>query len=944
MDNVFSLLNPKIREVISREGYVEPTPPQEKAIPLILRGDNVLLIAPTGWGKTEAVFFPLLHLILEEKEKSGTKGGIRALYITPLRALNRDLFRRMQMIAKYLGVKVSIRHGDTSSHERRKQLAAPPDILITTPETLQAILPAPKMRTHLKSVRFVVVDEIHELVSSKRGVQLSLALERLAVLTGKEFQRIGLSATIGSPETVADFLGGVGRQVTLISLNAHKNMSIIVKLASTHGDDEPESGIARLFKRVEQIAELISKHKASLVFVNTREMAESLGLGMILFNPEMGVRVHHGSLSREVRETTEYEFKIGKLKGVISTSSLELGIDVGDVDLVVQYHSPRQVSRLVQRVGRSGHTLYRAAKGVILASGIDDLLESIVISEKAIRGELEPVVPYEQPYDVLAHQIVGFVLDLGGASLAGVLDVFRRAWPYRNLSLKTIESVSAFLSELNILKIKDGVLRKTRITRKYYYENLSTIPDVKSVPVYDIASGKQIGTLDSSFIPKLEVEEAFVMNGQPWKLVSIEEDRINVERLRDPTVHLPSWLGELIPVPFDVAQEVASLREKVAMWLSGELAACPLDNYLIDEESKRLVLEVISSHIKEEVLPSRNRILIEKIKTSLIVIHACFGNLVNEALGRLIATALSLRTGASTSISITPYHIILSSETSIDVKEVADILRTMKKEDLLPLLLFSIKNSSLYLWHFLHVARRFGVLEKKAEYKQGVLKKVSRLFEGSILEEEVIREILKEKIDVQRAEHVISEVSSGKISVHYTVRLHPSPLAEDALEQVSRDLVQPKTPTSQIAKMVKDRLLREQVKLVCMWPSCKGWESLRTIETLPEKITCPNCGSSFIAVTYPNDQMGLSKAVRLKKQGLSLSDEDNKVFRRGLEAAKIVSSYGKRAVICMAARGVGPKAAIRILNKPYRFEDEFWMAILEEERKYIKTRKFWDEG
>ncbi|MEM3663095.1 MAG: DEAD/DEAH box helicase [Candidatus Jordarchaeales archaeon] len=944
MDNVFNLLSPKIREIIRREGYVRPTPPQEKAIPLILRGDSVLLIAPTGWGKTEAVFFPLFHLILEEKEKSGVnpKKGVQAIYITPLRALNRDLFRRMQRLARSLGINVSIRHGDTSSYERRKQLASPPDILITTPETLQAILPAPKMRPNLESVRFVVVDEIHELASSKRGAQLALALERLSVLTGKEFQRIGLSATIGSPEMIASFLGGVGRHVTLISLNAHKNMNVTVKLITLPKDEAPEKKLESLFNRVKQIAELIGEHKASIVFVNTRETAESLGLGMMLSKKEIDVRVHHGSLSKEVREATEYEFKVGKLKGVISTSSLELGIDVGNVDLVIQYHSPRQVSRLVQRVGRSGHTVYEASKGVILASGIDDLLESMVISEKAVKGELEPVIPYEQPYDVLAHQLVGFVLDMGGISLSNAFEVFRRAWPYRNMSPKILEDVSAFLSELKILSVKDGMLRRTRTTRKYYYENLSTIPDVKTIPVYDIVSGRQIGTLDSSFIPKLEAEEAFVMNGQPWRLVSIEEDRINVEMLKDASARLPSWLGELIPVPFDVAQEVASLREKVAKWLSGDLVTCPLDNYPIDDESKRLILEVISSHIKEEVLPSQNRILIEKIPSSLVIIHACFGNLVNEALGRLIATSLSLRTGVSASLSITPYHIILGSETSINLNELIDIIKNIKEDDVLPLLLFSIKNSSLYLWHFLHVAKRFGVLERKAEYTQSILKKISRLFEGSILEEEVIREILKEKIDAQKVKQVISAINSGKISIYCSVRLYPSPLAKDALEQVSRELVQPKTPTAQIAKMVKDRLLKEQVKLICLWPSCKGWESLRTVETLPERIICPNCGGSFVAVTYPNDQAGLSRAIRLKRQGIPLSSEDDKTLRRGLETAKIVSSYGKKAVICMAAKGVGPRAAIRILNKPCRFEDDFWMAILEEERKYIKTRRFWD--
>ncbi len=318
--------------------------------------------------------------------------------------------------------------------------------------------------------------------------------------------------------------------------------------------------------------------------------------------------------------------------------------------------------------------------------------------------------------------------------------------------------------------------------------------------------------------------------------------------------------------------------------------------------------------------------------------------MVNETLGRIIATLLSTKAGLSASLSITPYHIILSSEMDIDANELKEIITNLKEEDVLPLLLFSIKNSSLYLWHFLHVARRFGVLEKKVEYRRSILGKVAHLFEGSILEEEVIREILREKLDVEKTSQVISAIRSGKISVHQTVRLLPSPLARDALEHVSSELIQPKAPITQIVNMVKNRLLKERVKLICMWPSCTGWESIRIVETLPERITCPKCGGSFVAITYADDQSLLSKAVKLKRQNHPLSEKYSKAFNRGLETAKVVSAYGKKAVICMVAKGVGPKAALRILNKPYKSEADFWMAILEEERKYIQTRKFWSEN
>ncbi len=938
MKNAFSLLNPRIRELIRKEGYLHPTPPQEKAIPVILKGGNVLLIAPTGWGKTEAVFFPLFHLLLDDPRGE----GIKAIYVTPLRALNRDLFRRMQSLASSLGIRMAMRHGDTSGYERRKQLLFPPDILITTPETLQAILPAPKMREHLRRVRFVVVDEIHEIASSKRGTQLSLALERLVNLTGREFQRVGLSATVGSHEVIANFLGGVGRNVTIISIEGYKNMSVNVKPASFMQEDELEHGVERLISRVMQIANLIEGRKATLVFVNTREMAESLGLGAVLYDPEMNVRVHHGSLSKDVRVETEHEFKVGKLKGVISTSSLELGIDVGAVDFVVQYHSPRQVVRLVQRVGRSGHSVDRNAEGVILACGVDDLCEAAVIARRAAKGELEPVTLYEDSYDVLAHQVAGLVLDLGKTRMPEVLEVFKRSWPYRNLTMSLLREVASFLSQLNIIRVKDDVLSKTRITRKYYYENLSTIPDVKSLPVYDVASRKQIGELDESFIPRLESEGAFVMNGRPWRVTSIEDDKINVETLRNTTAALPSWVGEMIPVPFEVAQEVGLLRSEVSKWLSGEASACPLDMYPLSDDAKRIVLSVIESHMKEEVVPTHEKILVEKVRDSLVVIHACFGSLVNETLGRLIATSLSLRKGVAVSVKSTPYHILLGSDASIDVKELVDFILDLKESDVHPLITYSIKNSSLYLWHLLQVARRLGVLERNADYRQSNLKRIARIFDGSILEREAVKEVLTEKLDLERTGYVISAIKAGKINIYCTTRITPSPLAKDALEHVSRDLIQPQTPAAAITEAVRNRLLKERVKLVCMWPGCPGWESVRTVETLPEVISCPKCNGRLVAVTYYSDGGSLSKALRLKKLGKKLSKDDKRIFKRGLESAKVVSAYGKRAVICMAARGVGPRAALRILNRTYKSEGAFYEAILEEEKKYMRTRKFWD--
>ena len=336
MASVFDLLSSEVKKVIQKRGYLEATPPQVQAIPRILKGENVLLIAPTGSGKTEAIFFPIFHKLLELQSK---ERGIFGLYVTPLRALNRDILKRMEDIAQELGIRISVRHGDTTSYERRKQLLDPPSLLITTPETLQAILPAKKRGKHLMSLRFVVVDEIHELVTDKRGVQLSLALERLCEITNQNFQRIGLSATIGSIQEVAKFLGGVNEEVNIISTNGMGELQVNVEAIPPTPEDAVLSKKIRTSEEVtaklRRIKELIEKYGSVLIFVNTRQMAEILGSRLSLLNPSFDFDVHHGSLSREMRMKAEKEFKDEEIKAVICTSSLELGIDVGSIDHVI---------------------------------------------------------------------------------------------------------------------------------------------------------------------------------------------------------------------------------------------------------------------------------------------------------------------------------------------------------------------------------------------------------------------------------------------------------------------------------------------------------------------------------------------------------------------------------------------------------------------------------
>src|SRR6266487_2289667 len=410
-NSAFSTLKPPVLQRLEKEGFLEASPIQELAIPAILSGENVLLIAPTGTGETLAAILPVLDKLIEARAE-GKPRGISVLYVTPLRALNRDLLRRLEEMGKDLDIRIQVRHGDTPVSARASQARSPPDMIITTPETLQAILIGKKMKEHLRSVRWVVVDEVHELATDERGVQLSFALERLRELTGVEFQRIGLSATIGEPDRIGQFLVGTNRKISILRSDEERGLEISVgSVSPTHKDQEEASRLglpASTVARARKIQQLIEAHKSTLVFTNTREHAEALASQLRALG-STSVRVHHGSLSRELREEAEKEFQEGRLRGLICTSSLELGIDIGSVDFIIQYTSPRETTRLVQRIGRSGHTLGGTSRGIILTITPDDILESAVLIQRAKEGRLERPIIHEKALDVLAHQIIGML-------------------------------------------------------------------------------------------------------------------------------------------------------------------------------------------------------------------------------------------------------------------------------------------------------------------------------------------------------------------------------------------------------------------------------------------------------------------------------------------------------------------------------------------------------
>ena len=383
----FELLDPRIQKVLRDKDIHEPTGPQKEAIPAVLEGKHILVVAHTGIGKTEAAMLPIFHKLLEHPWTWN-----RCIYVTPLRALNRDMLRRLTEFGEALDMFVAVRHGDTTPAERQFLSKNPPDVLITTPETMQVLFTGKNLRQHMSHVKFVVVDEVHELAGNERGAQLAVALERLAAIAG-DFQRIGLSATVGTVDEMARYLGGVGRTVRIVRTQVSKELDITIQCPEITDEDRDLAGTLqsdpKLIASMRRCRMLIDKHRSTLLFVNTRDTAEALAARYRVWDEGFKIGVHHGSLSKDIRIDMEEQFKQEKLRGLICTSSLELGIDIGSVDFAIQYNSPRQVSRLIQRMGRAGHSVGEKSEGAIVASDPDEIAESLVITRKASMGELE---------------------------------------------------------------------------------------------------------------------------------------------------------------------------------------------------------------------------------------------------------------------------------------------------------------------------------------------------------------------------------------------------------------------------------------------------------------------------------------------------------------------------------------------------------------------------
>ncbi|EMA42144.1 DEAD/H associated domain-containing protein [Halococcus morrhuae DSM 1307] len=932
----FTHLGEQVRAALSERGFTTPTEPQRKAIPPLADGQDGLVIAPTGTGKTETAMLPVFDALAGED-----RFGMQALYITPLRALNRDMRDRLDWWGEQLELDIDVRHGDTTQYHRQKQAEDPPDVLVTTPETLQAMLTGKKLRKALGDVSHVVIDEVHELAASKRGAQLTIGLERLRELAG-EFQRIGLSATVGDPGEVGKFLTG-GRECALIEVDVGSRLDVRVRKPRVTDEDETLAAELAsdpdLASHVRAIRDLVADNESTLIFVNTRQTAEALGSRCNALDLPIGV--HHGSLSKEARIEVEDGFKAGELDGLLCTSSMELGIDVGRVDHVIQYQSPREVARLLQRVGRAGHRSDRLSSGTVLTTRPDDTLEALAICRRAHEGLVEPAEIHHGSLDTVANQIVGFVMDFGEIGARQAYEIVTRAYPFRDLGEETFREIVRELSGNRILWLDEeqDQLEKSGGSWQYFYANLSMIPDEETYTVSDVASGRTIGTLDERFVVNFAGPgETFIQRGEMWRIAEVddEESEVKVSPIEDPAGEIPSWTGQEIPVPRAVAGEVGEIRgtvgESFADGASRAAVADDLaDRYPTDEFTASEALDPLEKQIEADgPMPTGDRIVVESEPRS-IVVNACFGHTTNETLGRVLSALLGQRTGSSVGMEIDPYRIELDVPRAVRGSDVVEILNETAPEHVAGLIELSLKNSDALKFKLAQVAATFGALKSWQSDSRFGRGRLLAALQDTPVYDEAVREVFHDDLSIDDAGDVLAGVQSEEIDL--VTHSGHTPVGIDGRSS-GKELLAPENADASVIDTVRERIQEDRMRLFCL--HCQEWERTQEVRRIPDQPECPLCGSTRIAALNP----WAEEVVEAIKTG-EKDDEQEKQTERAYQAATLVQSHGKQAVIALAARGVGPHNAARIIAKLRENEDDFYRDILSQERQYARTQSFW---
>lgn len=898
---------------------------QELAFPVVKSGENCIISSHTGSGKTEAALLPVLELIAGKGS-----GGIIAIYITPLKALNRDLLKRLNWLCSELGINIKVRHGDTTAKERREQSLTPPQLVVITPESLQNLFLSPRLRESLKNLKVVIVDELHELYYNKRGAQLSIALERLEELS-RDYQRIGISATIGNISEAAEYLFGP-RKHKVVSSISEKSFGINIEMPvfprRKHSQFKESFGLDdSAVARIERIGDLVKESDATLIFANTRQVVESLGSKLVYLDKLEGfgaIGIHHSSLDKEERIQVENKFKEGVLKGIIATSSLELGIDIGKVNRVIQYGSPRQAIRLIQRVGRGGHTEKGVSNGTIIVSGPLEAIESGAVSISLKNRSLETQKMERNALDVLVNQISGFVLEYKKIEKGRLYQIVKRAAPYASLDKELFEKVLGFAAEHRLINLHEGIVSNAARTRDYYIKNISVLPDSPRFYVRDAVRNKIVSTLDDRFVHTyIDYGSVFITKGLSWKVLSIEEDTIFVEQSSEVEAAIPDWEGEDIPVPYNIAQTVVSLFSDYE----------ELGQYL-DHEALGAVLSFIKKQ-SALFLPDNNTISIEQLE-NYAIIYTPLGKQANEFLSKMLVGLINVGFKGVVAVRATPYAIILDFSSSSMLPNIYQLFELLKNsKNIIENKAFVI-NSELFRYKFVQIAKLFGIVDKKATITKSMANKIIAFYKDSVIYDEALRDLKKNYFDIDIVKKFLEELHKNRIKINVFHGIG-SPLSGEILRSVFRyrELLVDSAPREEEIAEFEGRFKDKKVMLLCNY--C-GFQFQKGLEiNSVRQLHCPSCSSTTISSYKDQYYAVLNKKLGNKK----LTNEEREVYDGMAKEAGLVSAYGDRALVALLTYGVGLSTAARILKMVKPITKEFIKDLISAQKLFVKTSGFW---
>jgi len=845
--DVLELLDPAVRDWwIDQFGEFVPenggffTPPQREAIPLVHDGANALVCAPTGSGKTLASFIGIINELFRRERADGLENAVYCLYVSPLKALANDVHRnladpldgireRLEARGESTEVRQATRHGDTGDAARRKMLSETPHILNTTPETLAILLNSPKFREKLRSVEYVVVDEIHALAANKRGTHLAVSLERLERLADGSPTRIGCSATVEPLDTMAAFLvgrespGGEARDCDVVDARFAREFDLQVDCPVDDLVETPGAVVRERF--YDQLHDLIDAHTNTLVFTNTRSGAERVlqALRERHGYDESTSGCHHGSLSADRRQAVESALKRGDLDVVTTSTSLELGIDMPHVDLVVQVGSPKSVAALLQRVGRAGHQVGQVVEGRVVALDRDDLVECAVMVRKAESGFVDRVFVPENAYDVAAQHVYGMAINRVRPE-AEVRAILRRAYPYRNFDDDDFETLFRYLTadyegleERNVYaKIwrdandpPDGehhhpqfdvgerlIGKRGRLARMIYLTNVGTIPDSFTCDVFVRGADEWVGQLDENYLDTLETGDVFVIGGERLEFRYRRGSKVYVDRTSArPTV--PSWYSERLPLSADLAVEILAFQRDLLdrleaggppalrVWLRddalSERAVRALTR-LYDQQVAFVGPESVSTPARIAVEEERDR---EEYRRRYYV-HTVYGRRFNDGLSRLLAAKCANETTTSVTVAVADNGFVLSMPLNRRI-DVSGLLRGFDPETVREDLRAALRGTDLRKRYFridatrsLMILKRYKGTEKSAARQQveseTLLSLADELADFAVVEE-TDRELLEDKLHVDAIEDVLGRIRSGDVEMSERTVETPSPRA-----------------------------------------------------------------------------------------------------------------------------------------------------------------------